>query len=74
MSAEEKVTVLTEAIEKIREATFAQYQDEMDPRKGFRPERDACPLCRRSSTAAHLRKNWAFIQAEAVRVLRETEL
>lgn len=70
MSAEQKVEVLTEAIEKIREATFAEFQLEMDPRVGFRPERDACPLCRRASTARHLRSRWALIQAEAAAALR----
>ena len=71
MSAEQKVEVLTQAMEKIREATFAEFQLEMDPRHGFRPKRDACPLCRRASTAEHLRSKWALIQAEAAASLRE---
>lgn len=72
MSAEEKVAVLTEALDKIREATYAEFQLEMDPRIGFRPKRDACPLCRRASTAQHLMSKWALIQAEAASALRET--
>lgn len=72
MSAEEKVQVLTVAMEKIREATFAQFQEQMDPRIGFRPKRDVCPYCGRGSTVEHLRGNWALVQAEAARALRET--
>lgn len=70
MSAEQKVEVLTEAMEKIREATYAEFQLEMDPRVGFRAKRDACPLCRRASTAQHLMSKWALIQAEAAAALR----
>lgn len=73
MTAEEKVAVLTAALEAIREATFAEFQDEMDPKFGFRAKRDACPLCRRASTAAHLKGMWALIQAEAARALRDTQ-
>lgn len=72
MSAEEKVAVLSEALETIREATYAEFQTEYDPDIGFRPKRDVCPLCRRASTAQHLRDKWALIQAEAARALRET--
>lgn len=72
MSPEGKVVVLTEALEAIREATFAEFQLETDPRYGFRPKRDACPLCRRASTAQHLMDKWAFIQAEAVKALKGT--
>lgn len=70
---EEKITVLTSALETIRTATYAEFQDEADRQHGFRPKRDVCPLCRRASTAEHLRENWARIQAEAARALRETE-
>lgn len=72
MSSEEKVTVLTSALETIREATYAQFQEQMDPRKGFNKNRDVCPYCGRGSTVVHLRKNCALIQAEAARALRET--
>lgn len=72
MSAEEKIAVLTSALEVIREATFAEFQLEVDSRYGFRPKREACPLCRRASTAKHLADKWAFIQAEAVKAIRET--
>lgn len=70
MSAGEKVAILTEALEVIREATFAEFQDEMDPRIGFRPKRAACPVCRRASTAKHLKDKWGLIQSEAARALR----
>ena len=72
MSLEEKVAVLSGALETIRVATYAEFQVEMDPRFGFRPKRDVCPVCRRASTAEHLRDKWALIQAEAARALRET--
>lgn len=70
MSAEEKVAVLSEALARIAEATEAEFQDETDPRVGFRSRRDICPLCRRASTAGHLRDRWAFIQAEATAARR----
>jgi hypothetical protein len=73
MSADEKVVILTDALAAIREATYAEFQVETDPRYGFRPKRDACPLCRRASTAQHLRQKWAGIQSEAARALRDTE-
>lgn len=73
MTAEEKVVILSAALEGIREATFAEFQLETDPRFGFRAKRDACPLCRRASTAAHLMSSWALIQAEAARALRDTQ-
>ena len=71
MSAEQKVAVLSEALETIREATFAEFQTEMDPAYGFRPKRDVCPLCRRASTVPHLHKKWAEIQAVAADALRK---
>ena len=73
MSAEQKVTVLSAALETIREATFAEFQLETDPRIGFRAKRDACPLCRRASTASHLMDKWALIQSESARALRLIE-
>jgi hypothetical protein len=73
MSAEEKITFLRNSMESIREATFAEFQLETDPNFGFRSKRDACPLCRRASTAEHLKSSWALIQSEAARALRETE-
>jgi hypothetical protein len=73
MSAEEKVQVLTSALETIREATYAQFQEQMDPRVGFRRNRDVCPVCGRGSTVEHLRKNWALIHSAAAAALRETE-
>ena len=72
MSAEEKIAVLTGALETIREATFAEFQDEMDPRVGFRQKRDVCPVCRRASTVQHLKCKWALVQAAAAGALRET--
>lgn len=72
MSVHEKIVVLTEALERVREATYAEFQDETDPRIGFREKRDACPRCRRASTARHLRDKWALIQAESARALRVT--
>lgn len=72
MSAEEKVAILTGALETIKEATYAEFQVEMDPRYGFRPKRDVCPVCRRASTALHLKNKWALIQSEAARALRTT--
>lgn len=74
MSAEEKVAVLTGALEEIREATFAQFQLEWDPDKGpFNKNVHVCPLCRRASTAAHLRSKWALIQSIAAEKLRLVE-
>lgn len=74
MSAEEKVAVLTEALEEIREATFGQFQLEWDPDKGpFNKNVHVCPLCRRNSTATHLRDKWALIQATAAASLRAVE-
>jgi hypothetical protein len=73
MTSEEKVAVLTAALETIREATFAEFQLETDPKFGFRASRDACPLCRRASTAANLKSSWALIQVEAARALRDTQ-
>lgn len=73
MSAEEKVAVLQEALWKIAEATEAQFQIEWEPDKGpFRPDKHVCPMCRRASTAKHLKEKWAFIQAEAARAIRDT--
>jgi hypothetical protein len=73
MSAEEKVAVLTRAVEEIREATYAEFQEQMDPQKGFNRKTDICPVCLRASTAAHLKSKWALIQSVAARVLRDIE-
>jgi hypothetical protein len=70
VTSDEKVGVLTAALETIREATFAEFQLESDPRFGFRARRDACPLCRRASTAQHLAQKWALIQSAAADALR----
>lgn len=64
MSAEEKIAVLVMALERISEATEAEFQEE-----GY-----VCPLCRRASTVAHLRDRWAFIQAEATAARRAVGL
>lgn len=73
MSAEEKVVVLTEALETIREATFAEFQIEAEDVYHFKARFHACPLCRRASTAKHLRDKWVLIQAAAAGALRDTE-
>lgn len=74
MSDKEKVAVLVGALETIRESTFAEFQIEWDPDKGpFNHKVHVCPLCRRASTAKHLRDKWALIQATAARSLREIE-
>lgn len=74
MSDKEKVAVLTVALEEIREATYAQFQVEWDPDKGpFDKKVHVCPMCRRASTAAHLRSKWALIQSIAAEKLRLVE-
>lgn len=73
MTYAETIKVLREALDQIREATFAEFQQEMDPRKGFNVLTDACPTCRRASTISHLKDRWALIQAIASETLRETE-
>jgi uncharacterized MAPEG superfamily protein len=74
MSAEEKVAVLTQALEEICEATYAQFQIEWDPDKGpFDKNVHVCPMCRRASTAKHLKSKWALIHSVAAQVLRDIE-
>lgn len=73
MSAEEKVVVLTAALEKVREATFAEFQIEAPTKRHFDGMRHVCPYCRRASTAAHLWDMWALIQSTAAEALRATE-
>ena len=70
---EAQVFCLRESMEKIREATFAEFQEEAPRKSEFNVKKHACPWCRRASTIEHLRKHWAFIQAEAARVLTMTE-
>lgn len=74
MSDEEKVAVLTRAVEEIREATFAEFQLHWDPSQGpFNRKVHICPLCLRASTAEHLKSKWALIHSVAARVLRDIE-
>jgi hypothetical protein len=73
MSAEEKVVVLSNALETIREATFAEFQVEAEDVYHFKARFHVCPVCRRASTAAHLKDKWALIQAEAAGALRVTQ-
>lgn len=72
-SDKEIIEYLRMALEEIANATWAEFQLETDPAFGFRPKRDACPLCRRASTAEYLKKQWALIQAISARALRDTE-
>lgn len=74
MSDKEKVAVLVEAMEEIREATFAEFQLHWDPSQGpFNRKIHICPLCLRASTAEHLKSKWVLIQAAAARSLRTVE-
>ena len=73
MSDAEKVQVLSAALEGIRGATYAEFQMHVPPGERFNPKKHVCPYCGRGSTAEHLLRSWAFIQAEAARALRDTE-
>lgn len=73
MSLEQKVEVLRGALETIREATFAEFQLEVPEDEPFNRRKHVCPVCRRASTAEHLKHCWALIQSESARALRVTE-
>jgi len=74
VSDKEKVAVLTEALEEIREATFAEFQLHWEPGLGpFNRKVHICPMCLRASTATHLKSKWALIQATAAASLRAVE-
>lgn len=74
MTDAEKVAVLKDKLEKIGDATYAQFQDLPRRPREFRLDRHVCPVCRRSSTAEHLHEAWALIQslvAEGMRAVEE---
>ena len=74
MSDKEKVAVLAEALEEIREATIAEFQLHWDPSQGpFNRKVHICPMCLRASTATHLKSKWALIQSTAAASLRAIE-
>lgn len=74
MSAEEKVSVLTEALDTIREATYAEFQLQWDRTQGpFSRKVYICPVCGRGSTSEHLKDKWALIHAAAAGGLRTIE-
>jgi hypothetical protein len=70
---EAQIFVLREGLDIIREATFAEFQEEAPSKNQFNVKKHACPWCRRASTIEHLRLKWALIQAEAARLLNLTE-
>jgi len=74
MSDKEKVAVLAEALDEIREATIAEFQLHWDPSQGpFNRKVHICPMCLRASTATHLKSKWALIQSTAAAGLRAIE-
>lgn len=62
---------LADSLERISEATYAQFQMQVPKGERFNPKKHVCPYCMRGSTADHLLRSWAFIHAESATVLRE---
>lgn len=73
MTQEEKIQILRQGLEELRECTFAEFQNEAPSRREFQLDRHVCPYCRRASTADHLHDMWAKIQSITVDLLRQTD-
>jgi len=73
MSAEEKVLVLRDTLERIRESCYGEFQDLPERPHRFRRDKHICPVCLRTSSPEHVREAWARIQALAAEGLRLTD-